>query len=573
MQKRRRAERSLVWLTPVLALLASSGCGLGNSNGPDQEEVAASGIRPVSPTGRLTSGEYLATLDAAFPGPAPTIELPPDGTDGVFTTNAGSQGIADFSGYVMASEAIGDHYAPALMSACDWNVDVEGCTDDTFGPILFELFRGADLPADIDELTSLVEAALDEGARLEVALAGAVSRALLDDRFLFHIEQGGAPGDDSDELLLTDEELAARMSYVIVDAPPDESLRHAAAQGLAESPEALWAQSQRLFSDPRAREEMWRFTREWLAIAPQTDEGALPPQPPGDECDFTSECVALYGATANDCVNSRSNQSYCLCGTEPCAPPPEPPRMALGASMDEETRRFVEYVVFDSQAPLSELFTANYSFINATLAEHYGVPAPETDWERYEFPPEAQRRGILTHASFLAANGKSERDVSWIFRGKIVYERLLCGELAPPPPGVIDREVPNRETTEPCKVCHEIMDPIGRIFDGYDETGALVPPSVDDAVVSVGSSFDGTYTDATEFADTVGFSDELTECFTTMWFRHALSRKPRDVDASSVAQVREELASGGSIRAAALALMSAPAFRTLYRAPEDQVCE
>ncbi|MEE1674759.1 DUF5060 domain-containing protein [Agarivorans aestuarii] len=44
-----------------------------------------------------------------------------------------------------------------------------------------------------------------------------------------------------------------------------------------------------------------------------------PPEPEyGDECDTTAQCKNTYGNTANDCVNSRSDQSYCQCGTEAC---------------------------------------------------------------------------------------------------------------------------------------------------------------------------------------------------------------------------------------------------------------
>ncbi|BEU05036.1 hypothetical protein OAG1_38360 [Agarivorans sp. OAG1] len=39
----------------------------------------------------------------------------------------------------------------------------------------------------------------------------------------------------------------------------------------------------------------------------------------GDECNLTSECKSLYGETAYDCVNSRSNQSYCMCEDGICA--------------------------------------------------------------------------------------------------------------------------------------------------------------------------------------------------------------------------------------------------------------
>ncbi|MBX2798292.1 MAG: DUF1592 domain-containing protein [Myxococcales bacterium] len=506
-------------------------------------------------------------MSAAFGGPQPGVELPPDGSDGVFTTNAGSEGIGDYHGYVVASEAFGAHFAPALATACDWSSDLQGCTVSVFEPVLFELYRGADEPADYSELAELIGTALDEGATLEVALTGGVSRALLDERFLFHIEYGGEAGSEPDALLLTGLELASRLSYVLVDAPPDADLRATALAGLERDPAAIRAVAATLFDDARSRDEVWRFAREWLGI---TEPPPDAPPTPIDECDFTAECIELHGPTANDCVNSQSSQSWCQCGDTRCVPVET--GMGLNQAMFEETRRFVEHIVFDSDAPLTELFTADYSFIDANLAAHYGVPAPATDWEQYEFPPEAKRRGVLTHASFLSSNGAEIRDASWIFRGKVVYESLLCGELAPPPPGVIDREVENRETTAPCDACHKIMDPIGRIFDGYDEHGVLVDDASFDARVDVGSTLDGSYDGAVDFTSAYGASDELAECFATMWFRHALARRPVAADEPSLAPIRDVVASSGSVRSAALELMAAPAFRTLYLSPEDQVC-
>ncbi len=38
-----------------------------------------------------------------------------------------------------------------------------------------------------------------------------------------------------------------------------------------------------------------------------------------DQCDFTSECKAIYGDRATDCRNSQSSQSVCFCGASPCS--------------------------------------------------------------------------------------------------------------------------------------------------------------------------------------------------------------------------------------------------------------
>ncbi|WP_096086303.1 DUF5060 domain-containing protein [Agaribacterium haliotis] len=45
---------------------------------------------------------------------------------------------------------------------------------------------------------------------------------------------------------------------------------------------------------------------------------AVSPQPIVDECDVTSQCKKRWGEQANDCKNSASESSVCMCGTESC---------------------------------------------------------------------------------------------------------------------------------------------------------------------------------------------------------------------------------------------------------------
>jgi hypothetical protein len=71
---------------------------------------------------------------------------------------------------------------------------------------------------------------------------------------------------------------------------------------------------------------------------------------------------------------------------------------ALRASMREETSRFFTHVVFDGSHKASELFTANYTFVDAELAKHYGMPAPKAAFEKQTYPDGA-RSGLLGHAA------------------------------------------------------------------------------------------------------------------------------------------------------------------------------
>ena len=60
--------------------------------------------------------------------------------------------------------------------------------------------------------------------------------------------------------------------------------------------------------------------------------------------------------------------------------------------MTEEARRFIGDLVWNDRN-FMEVFTAKYSFINSDLAAVYKVPPPARDFDRVEFPPEAERAG------------------------------------------------------------------------------------------------------------------------------------------------------------------------------------
>ncbi len=52
-------------------------------------------------------------------------------------------------------------------------------------------------------------------------------------------------------------------------------------------------------------------------------------EPSFDECNSTRECRDMYGAHATDCMNSKRNDSVCLCGTNACSEMPFPEPSAL----------------------------------------------------------------------------------------------------------------------------------------------------------------------------------------------------------------------------------------------------
>ncbi|MEL7371253.1 MAG: DUF1592 domain-containing protein [Myxococcota bacterium] len=456
-----------------------------------------------------------------------------------------------------------------MASACSWTQDTANCIQSELRPRFERLFRSPVSDADAQAWTTVFGTLRNDGATEAVALSAILYLGLLDERFLFHREQGEAA--DEIATTVTDSELASRLSYLLTDAPPDDALLAALNSGQLKS--QLGAQIRRLYATDAADEMIWRFVSGWLSL-PADEPPAPEPPAPIDECNFTSECKQIHGDQATDCVNSGSNMSWCACGAGVrCAPLPPPPARSVEGAAWEETRRFVLHIFKSDTLPISELFSANYSFIDTTLAEHYDVPAPAQPWQRYEFPENSKRTGILSHASFLSGNSSQERDVSWIFRGKAMYERMFCGELGLPQEGAISEPVEDRQNHPLCGSCHSIMDPLGKLFDGYDATGKYIGTELTDLPVLAFSDIDGNYQDLREFAVNVPNSRAFEHCFVRMLFRFVLGRKPSSIDQASYDEVLAVASNAGSAKAIMIKLLESAAFRMLHRDPSRRVCQ
>src|SRR5690606_17165700 len=134
---------------------------------------------------------------------------------------------------------------------------------------------------------------------------------------------------------------------------------------------------------------------------------------------------------------------------------------------------------------LPQLLDGSQSFVNAPLAEHYGIePNPSSgvdDWQLVTLPDE-RRGGLLTTAQFAAATSHNN-STSIIHRGKAVRERLLCAELGTPDPAFLETELElpedptvrdrmdSRMSQPVCGGCHALMDPIGIGMEDMDENG------------------------------------------------------------------------------------------------------
>ena len=108
----------------------------------------------------------------------------------------------------------------------------------------------------------------------------------------------------------------------------------------------------------------------------------------------------------------------------------------LADAMRRETELFFYTLVRENRSVL-DLYTADYTFVNEALAQHYGIPGVTGPSSAASTYPDDRRRGLLGQASVLTLTSHANR-TSPVLRGKWVMEVLLGTPPPPPPPGVPD---------------------------------------------------------------------------------------------------------------------------------------
>lgn len=357
----------------------------------------------------------------------------------------------------------------------------------------------------------------DFGAGLEHALAGMLQSPY----FLYRVEYGQPDPEDPTRRRLTDHELAARMSYLIWNTTPDAELLAAADTGQLSTPEGLRAQAERLLASPKTRGALRSFWIEYWHI------------------DNLSQL-------------NKDAQTY----------PEASPR--LMSSMREETLRLLDHIVFTEGGDFRRVFDTRTTFVDNNLADLYGLqldrqPVPG-EFVRAEHPTSSPRRGVLGHASILAANAHPVA-TSPTHRGKFVRESLLCRKV-PPPPNDVNTDLPEPDPsagpqtlrmrlesyseTPQCGGCHRLMDPIGFAFESFDALGRH--RTMDNGLpVQTNGELDGQqYEDLTGLAAVLKAHPEATECLVKKTYRYATGRvEDEDGEARVIYDLHEAFASAG----------------------------
>ncbi len=342
------------------------------------------------------------------------------------------------------------------------------------GRLATKIFRQ---PADAVTVDRLVKLArmVDEqpGKNFEHGIRHAVIAMLASPRFLMRAEIQAEP-DNSGKVVLIDEyALASRLSYFLWSSTPDEELMKLAGEKKLRA--NLRAQIDRMLAHEKSKRFVESFVGQWLQARDVE----------------TINIDARVALGIKDLEQARRQFNG-----------------RVRSGMREESELFFEHVLKENR-PVSELLTANYTFLNEDLANWYGIKDVKgREMRKVELGGDSKRGGILGQGTFHIVTSNPTR-TSPVKRGLFVLENMLA---TPAPPAAPD--VPPLEETlkgknknlslrealalhaqdKACAACHARMDPIGLALENYNPAGLWIDqyngkPILTEGKLMTGESF------------------------------------------------------------------------------------
>ena len=381
----------------------------------------------------------------------------------------------------------------------------------------------------------------------ETGIRSALERVLVSPDFLFRIEADPANVKPGAAYRVPDVELASRLSFFLWSSIPDDELLDVAIRGRLHDTKVFEQQVRRMMADPRARTALVQnFFSQWLQVR---NVWLLTPD---------------------------INRKYPWFDDN------------LRTAFVKEIELFLESQLEDDRSML-DLLTANYTYLNDQLAQHYGVPGVYGSHFRRVNLADENRWGLLGKASVLAVTSYPHR-TSPTIRGKWLLENILAAPVPPPPPDVntaLDetklvktttvRQMLEQHRANPaCASCHGNMDPLGFSLENFDAIGQWRTMDSGSPIDASGVLVDGTKVDGPVALRNALLKqkDQFVKAVTGKLLMYALGREIDHHDAPAIRSImRVAAADNYRWSSTILALVKSPPFQMRRAAALKQIAD
>ncbi len=417
----------------------SAGIGVGGVGPAGEVEVMLNGERVNVSTGasidlQIPVKAGVQTLGATY------IRKSPPGADDIWQTFAGDPSVQSIAiTGPLKPTGVGDTASRRRIFVC--HPASEGEESECARKILSTLarrgYRQPPSGADLDTLLSFYQTGRKNGD-FDAGIEAALARVLVDPRFVFRFEKEPANVPAGAVYRISDLELASRLSFFLWSSIPDDELLDIAMQGKLHDPAVLEKQARRMLANQKSEALVTDFGDQWLYLR-----------------ELKSARPEARGFNDN-----------------------------LRQDFRQETEMLLESILREDRSA-TDLLSADYTFVNETLAKHYGIP--DIHGSRFRRVPvkDDARRGLLGQSSFLLVTSVANR-TSPVARGKWVLENILGTPPPLPPPNVpplketegaqqptsVRQRMEEHRANPVCAACHKIMDPIGFSLENFDLIGS-----------------------------------------------------------------------------------------------------
>ena len=258
------------------------------------------------------------------------------------------------------------------------------CAREILGGLARRAYRRPVGDDDLALLESFYDAGHAQGGTFDAGIRLGLQSILADPEFLFRFERTPPSVAAGTNHSISDLELASRLSFFLWSSIPDDVLLDVAIEGRLSEPAELARQVHRMLADPRSETLATNFASHWLHL---------------QNLDDVQPDVYLFPDWDLNVIQS----------------------------MRRETELLFDGIVRNDRA-VTELLTADYTFVDERLATHYGIP--DVVGNRFRRVPVADdRRGLLGHGSILTLTSLANR-TSPVIPGVVDHGRAARGAAA-----------------------------------------------------------------------------------------------------------------------------------------------
>lgn len=304
-----------------------------------------------------------------------------------------------------------------------------------------EAYRRPATASEVELLTDVWKESFESSGDFKQSIHDALLVVLTSPQFLFLVEQSTSP----DAELLSDYELASKLSYFLWNSAPDQELKDVAAAG--ELHTQLRVQTDRMLADSRVQNFVSTFTSQWLSL---------------DKFEILEVDIKQYPHLHRN----------------------------VRQELRQEPIEFVSHLLRQN-LPIEHLVRSPFILANDSVASYYGLG--ERSESGLKYVPLTHNSndlgGLLSQASILAAlsNGRESNPVK---RGAWIARKIVAEPPDDPPPNVpdlqeTDEDLTLRERLEMhrsapgCANCHLGIDPWGLPLENFDASGLRKSTRVD----------------------------------------------------------------------------------------------